>query len=94
MEVAKVAEGTVSGGEAAPVPDTSLRRRIPLQKWDLFLLATAIGSLILNCIIISDKKPFWNDELIAWTAIHDPSLRHMVHALAQGVPYCAGLSGR
>lgn len=42
-------------------------------------LAPAAGalSLILSCLLISPKKPYWNDELYSWFFLADPSFSHM-----------------
>ena len=42
-------------------------------------LAPAAGalSLILSCLLVSPKKPFWNDELYSWYFVADPSFSHM-----------------
>lgn len=66
-------------------------RRMVTYKIDLILLLAAAASLISSCVIVSPKKPFWNDELIAWTVIHDPSLSHMLSALRNNVDFAPPL---
>jgi len=70
---------------AASSGPQALLRRVVTYKIDLILLLAAAASLITSCVIISPKKPFWNDELIAWMPINDPSIGHMFSALRNGV---------
>ena len=39
--------------------------------------AAGAVSLILSCLIISPRKPYWNDELYSWFFVADPSFSHM-----------------
>lgn len=82
-----VMEAPESPGRAQEIGATPQPKpmRAQLGPWDLGLLAAASLSLTVNCVLISGKKPFWNDELVAWFPITDPSVGHMLRALANGV---------
>lgn len=49
---------------------------------DVLLQLGAIIALVASCVLISAQKPFWNDEIMAWKVITDPSASHMLWALA------------
>lgn len=49
---------------------------------DWALLAACVASLVVSCYLISARKFFWNDEIIAWKVVTDPSLKHMLWAVA------------
>ncbi|HEX2091591.1 MAG TPA: glycosyltransferase family 39 protein [Longimicrobiaceae bacterium] len=58
------------------------RSRVP---GDLLLPVAASLSLIASCIVISGKKPLWLDEVFTYLLLNDPSLSHMLQALADQV---------
>ncbi len=47
---------------------------------ELIFLGIAMAMFIISCILISDKKYFWNDELYSWYFLADSSLGHMLRA--------------
>lgn len=50
------------------------------NKWEYLVPLLATVSLIIACAIASDKKPFWNDELLSFFLISDPSFTHLMGA--------------
>src|SRR5919107_1787281 len=48
----------------------------------VFLVA-GVFSIIGFCLVFSEKKPFWNDEINSWMLITDLSWQHMFYALTQ-----------
>lgn len=43
-----------------------------------------VVALLVACVIISGKKPLWYDEVLTRTLLTDPSMRHMLGAMAAG----------
>jgi hypothetical protein len=73
------ATSTRSTGEQSPL---LLEGRGGLIDWLLPFCASL--SLLVACVVISDKKPMWYDELLTRTLLTDPSLSHMLKAMASG----------
>jgi hypothetical protein len=42
-------------------------------------------SLLISCAIVSPKKYFWNDELLSFYLLDDPSFKHMMMALSDKI---------
>ena len=66
-------------------------------RWDVLLRLAAVLSLVASCVFISAQKPFWNDEIMGWKLITDPSIRHMLWAIAHacdGTPPVFHVSAR
>jgi hypothetical protein len=53
-----------------------LRRR----KGEYAVPLLAIISLLISCVVVSNKKFFWNDELLSFYLLSDPSFTHMMGA--------------
>ena len=51
-----------------------------INKWEYVITALVAVSLIGACIIVSDKKYFWNDELYSYYLLADQSFTHMLVA--------------
>jgi hypothetical protein len=51
-----------------------------ISKWEYLMPLMIILSLVLSCILVSPKKPFWNDELFSFYFLSDPSFQHMMQA--------------
>lgn len=53
-----------------------------MRSWMLeaLCLVTGVGLIVAVCIRLSHGRIFWEDEVLGWTVIHDPSWRHMLHA--------------
>src|SRR6266513_4889140 len=49
-------------------------------KWEYVVPVLAALSLLVSCVLISDKKYFWNDELLSYYLLSDHSFRHMLVA--------------
>ncbi len=45
-------------------------------------LACALLALVIACIVLSNKSFFWMDEIVSYQLASDPSLTHMIYALA------------
>jgi len=54
-------------------------------KSEFLLPLAATVSLLLSCVITSRKKYFWNDELLSFYLISDPSFPHMLGALGDTI---------
>lgn len=63
-------------------PDAARARRDARAGAALALLA--MGALLAACLLVSARKYFWLDELFTHALATDPSLRHMLGALARG----------
>ncbi len=50
------------------------------KRWEYVVPGLAIMSLLISCVIVSSKKFFWNDELLSFYLLNDPSLPHMLVA--------------
>ena len=50
------------------------------NKWEYLVPALATASLLISCLLISGKKFFWNDELLSYYLLSDPSFAHMLGA--------------
>jgi len=50
------------------------------KKLEFIIPALACVSLIISCILISEKKIYWNDELFSYYFISDPSFSKMLVA--------------
>ena len=48
--------------------------------WEYFIPALAVASLLISCAVVSSRKFFWNDELLSFYLLNDPSLPHMLVA--------------
>ncbi|GET35667.1 glycosyltransferase family 39 protein [Microseira wollei] len=51
-----------------------------LNKWEYIVPLLASLSLLISCAIASPKKYFWNDELLSYYLLTDPSLPHLMNA--------------
>ena len=51
-----------------------------LKKWEYIVPVLVTVSLIVACAIASAKKTFWNDELLSFYLLSDPSFTHMMVA--------------
>jgi hypothetical protein len=51
-----------------------------LNKWEYLVPLLASVSLLISCAIASPKKYFWNDELLSYYLLTDPSLPHLMTA--------------
>ena len=56
--------------------NTGVPRNTPGAR-DAFVLALAILSLVVSCLMVSAGKEFWNDELYSWYLLADPSFSGM-----------------
>lgn len=50
------------------------------NKWEYLVPLLATASLLISCTIVSSKKFFWNDELLSFYLLSDPSFTHMMVA--------------
>ncbi|HBE21829.1 MAG TPA: hypothetical protein DDW51_30650 [Cyanobacteria bacterium UBA11367] len=50
------------------------------NKWEYLVPALASVSFLIGCAIASPKKYFWNDELLSYYLVTDPSLPHLMTA--------------
>jgi Dolichyl-phosphate-mannose-protein mannosyltransferase len=50
------------------------------NKWEYLVPLLASVSLLISCAIASPKKYFWNDELLSYYLLTDPSLPHLMTA--------------
>jgi hypothetical protein len=67
---------------------TDIATPIALAWFDLLgktLPVLASASLLLSCVLVSPKKELWVDEGYTLQVVADPSARHILHALANGV---------
>lgn len=56
-----------------------------LDRWDRIGIAVGCASLLLSCILSTMRDPyFWYDEVATLSLVRDPSLAHMVGAIARG----------
>ncbi|MGF1934215.1 MAG: glycosyltransferase family 39 protein [Nostoc sp. ChiQUE02] len=56
------------------------KKNLILNKYEYIIPLFAIASLLISCIIISEKKYFWNDELYSYYFLADRSFSHMMAA--------------
>jgi len=63
---------------------SDLRSGARVRPAEWLVPAAISAALFVACAIISPKKPIWFDEVISWTIASDPSISHMVRALAHG----------
>jgi hypothetical protein len=49
-------------------------------RWEHVLLILACASLVIACILVSNKKHFWNDEFFTYYFVSDPSFTSMLAA--------------
>ncbi|HAX78643.1 MAG TPA: hypothetical protein DCY88_23125 [Cyanobacteria bacterium UBA11372] len=59
---------------------TFAKKVLILNKWEYVVPALAVASLLISCILVSEKKFFWNDELYSYYLLADPSFTHMLGA--------------
>ena len=52
---------------------------------DYLFMGLTVLSLLASCVLLSPKKPFWNDELYSWHLLSDPSFWNMWHAFADSI---------
>ncbi len=52
--------------------------------WEWLAPTVIAGVLFTCCFLASRKQAIWFDEVLSWTLINDPSLTHMMRALAHG----------
>src|SRR5664280_1828122 len=73
----------VTGSRAA----TQMRREEQAWNWvlDWILPLLTVLVLLASCVLGSAKKEIWIDEAYTLQVITDPSLPHMMHALANAV---------
>ncbi len=50
------------------------------NKWEYLVPLLATASLLISCTIVSSKKFFWNDELLSFYLLSDPSFTRMMVA--------------
>jgi hypothetical protein len=59
--------------------------RIPLGRWDIAgMLAGFILTIVTTCVL-SHGRILWEDELLGWSLLQDPSWHHMLAAWRLGV---------
>jgi hypothetical protein len=51
---------------------------------EILLLSGALISLLLSCILWSQYKQVWMDEIFTWKEVSDPSLWHLYYAIQHG----------
>lgn len=56
-----------------------------INKWEYTIPIFATLSLIISCIIVSEKKYFWLDELFSFYLVNDKSFAHMMVALSDKI---------
>jgi len=56
----------------------------PISQEYIVTLCTSL-SLLISCAIVSQKKYFWNDELLSFYLLDDPSFKHMIMALGDKI---------
>jgi hypothetical protein len=61
-----------------------LVRRVDRRAADWLVPGAASLSLLVACIVVSGKKPLWYDEILTRMLLTDPSLSHMLDAMADG----------
>jgi hypothetical protein len=67
--------------ESARVSQSDHRTRSPLFVW--IFPALGVLSLLASCVLWSLKRRFWGDEVFSWIELRDPSLRHLLSAVAR-----------
>jgi hypothetical protein len=56
--------------------------KLPKIRVEYLIPAAGCLSLLISCVVVSDKRYLWLDELYSWLLLNDPSLPRMVGALA------------
>lgn len=64
--------------------DPDSLRGSPLGRLDLLCMASGLLFSLLISYVFSHKRIFWEDELLGWLLLRDPSWRHMVAAWRTG----------
>jgi Dolichyl-phosphate-mannose-protein mannosyltransferase len=59
---------------------TFAKKLLTPNKWEYVVPALAVASLLISCILVSEKKFFWNDELYSYYLLADRSFTHMLGA--------------
>ncbi len=61
------------------------RLAVGLNRWDLAGIAIGILAILVSCVVATQRDPyFWYDEVATASLIRDPSLPHMMRAIADG----------
>ena len=68
--------------EAASNSDSSPAQKMTVG--EAFFLSCASLCLLLSCILWSQHKQVWFDEILTWREVCDPSLWHLYHAIQHG----------
>jgi len=56
------------------------KKKLPIIRPEYIFPLLAAASLLISCILISNKKYFWNDELYSYYLLADQSFVHMLTA--------------
>ncbi|MBV8886759.1 MAG: glycosyltransferase family 39 protein [Chroococcidiopsidaceae cyanobacterium CP_BM_RX_35] len=58
----------------------ALEKNAIQSKWEYSIPLFATVSLLISCAVVSNKKFFWNDELLSFYLLSDPSFTNMMSA--------------
>jgi hypothetical protein len=61
------------------------QRPLTASAWEYIAPLLGSASLVLSCVGVSSKKYFWNDELLSYFLLADPSFQHMMAALGDTI---------
>ena len=70
--------------ETRDVDDSRLQVRLQWTGWDLAGMAAGFLLALLIPVALSRGRIFWEDEMLGWMLLRDPSWRHMLFAYNQG----------
>ncbi len=86
-----VAAAPPSAAPYAPPAAASARAPRPRRAWPAaatggwLVAAAGAASLVTACVVVSGRKWMWYDEVLTSLLVNDPSWRHMMSAITQGV---------
>lgn len=55
-----------------------------MDRWDALLMACGFGLTLLVSALLGQGRIFWEDEMLGWMLLHDPSWHHMLAAWRMG----------
>ena len=90
-------ESHTSRAQRATPTGLPARTTDPLGRLDLLLIATGFLFSLLVALVFGYRRIFWEDEMLGWMLLRDPSWHHMVTAWrlgADGGGFAFYLTGR
>ena len=80
MTLQTPASATTSSDLHPPRPHSSLAAPEGFSRWDYLGMLTGFVLTLAITVINSRGRVFWEDEMLGWMLLRDPSWHHMIHA--------------